>query len=291
MGARGRAPQAPRAFRSLLREQKTWARQTKGPPPGLCGKRVGADRDGTGPSTLERPSRLAASLLKVGGWRLGLASFGCGKRPLAPSSTGLLGPASVVYGALGLLGWAGAWQGWSTVSLAARVGWSGLNEVSASSCLLLPPPAAAILRKGYSVDHPNIQSKSNSKSKSRPTTLQPSRPRFASTCLLSFCLFPLPFRSISPNAHSLSVPSLHLAALTSNPKAGPSLHSHPCVVCSVYASTLNATGRETPEGPIPYPGQHSLPLSLLPPLPAPISLPIQIQILYQYQRCATGLEL
>lgn len=136
VGARGRAPQAPRAFQSLLQEQKTWARQTKGPPTGLCGKRVGADRDGTGPSTLERPSRLAASLLKVGGWRLGLASFGCGKRPLAPSSTGLLGPASVVYGALGLLGWAGAWQGWSTVSLAARVGWFGLNEVSASSCLL-----------------------------------------------------------------------------------------------------------------------------------------------------------
>lgn len=66
-------------------------------------------------------SRLAASLLKVcrfGGWRLGLASSGWLLQATGPVQHGTAGSS-----ALGLLGWAGAWQGWSTVCLAARVGW------------------------------------------------------------------------------------------------------------------------------------------------------------------------
>lgn len=94
--------------------KKTWARRTDRPPCGLCGKRVGADMGGTGPSTLRRPSRLAVSLLKVGGWRL---EVGAGFVWLRQEATGvrITGSAGLGRGLAGLVD--------RLVRLAARVGW------------------------------------------------------------------------------------------------------------------------------------------------------------------------
>lgn len=186
---------------------------------------------------LKPPSRLAASLLKVGGLEVGVGS--------------LLGPCWVPTG----LGWAGP-------------GRAGRPFPSLSGCLAAPVAAlpTAVLAKlpsGLLNEVSEVSAAASSSSSSRgcysekrlsrrssqhpipiriqlqanypPTspastsTLHPHTHSHIHTSLSVFLSVPhpLPFRSIPSDIHSLSVLSLHLALLNSNSGPGPSLHPRP----------------------------------------------------------------